>query len=165
MLSLSGTGKAFDLTKGEEVRHILGLPEYHCIDVIDNGKIIAWEDERYVTSRDFDREKAINELDSCLIRKTSSHYEWLELNLDEFWVNVFGKNLNDSYNAGIISAHGDKAYGYRREWEEAGVPFNHGVALYLLTYTKELGDTPKWESGQWVIDNYEKYRPLLNEDY
>lgn len=90
-----------------------------------------------------------------------SHYDYLELVLNNFWKHVFGKSLRDTWNAGIIGAHGDKGYGYKRNWEKAGVPFNHGMLLFLLTYTSELGDTPKHESCQWVINNYQKYLPMI----
>lgn len=91
-----------------------------------------------------------------------SHYTWLDANLNEFWVKVFGKDLESTGCAGIISAHGDKCYQYRDVWSTAGIPFYHGVAIYLLTYTNELGDFPKSQSCIWVINNYEKYKPLLN---
>lgn len=94
-----------------------------------------------------------------------SHYKWLEANLNDFWLRVFGKNLEDTMCAGIIGAHGDKAYCYRRDWEHEGIHFYHGVALFLLTYTKEIGDTPKHESCQWVIDNYAKYKDKLPPVY
>ena len=92
-----------------------------------------------------------------------NHYKWLDKHLDSFWKAVFNKDLNDSGCGGIISAHGDKGQCYKRKWEKASIPFPHGMALYMLTYTSEIGDTPKYESCQWVIDNYEKYKPLLPE--
>tara|TARA_B100000700_G_C15063722_1_gene868091 strand:- start:43941 stop:44270 length:330 start_codon:yes stop_codon:yes gene_type:complete len=92
-----------------------------------------------------------------------NHYKYLEKHLNSFWKAIFNKTLNDSGCAGIITAHGDKCYSYKRKWERAGVPFPHGVAIYFLTYTKEMGDTPKSKSGQWVIDNYDKYKHLLPE--
>lgn len=90
-----------------------------------------------------------------------SQYDYLEVVIDEFWKRVFGKTTSEMWCGGIIGAHGDKAYGYKREWSDAGIPFNRGVLLFLLTYTKELGETPKHESCQWVIDNYPKYLPHI----
>lgn len=92
-----------------------------------------------------------------------NHYKWLDKHLDTFWQAVFNKSLNDSGNGGIITAHGDKGGSYSRMWKKAGIPYPHAMALYMLTYTREMGDTPKYESGQWVIDNYKKYKPLLPE--
>ena len=94
----------------------------------------------------------------------TSHYYWLENNLEDFF-----KKLQIDYYPGIIRCHGDKCYGYRSTWEANDVPFFHGVAIYLLTYErpfdKEVRDTPNgWVPPcQWVIDNYERFKPFLNE--
>ena len=90
-----------------------------------------------------------------------SHYDYLELVLEEFWKLVFGKTASEMWCGGIIGAHGDKAYGYKSDWKDASIPFGRGVLLFLLTYTKELGDTPKHLSVYWVIDNYQKYLPHI----
>lgn len=90
-----------------------------------------------------------------------NHYDYLHLVIDDFWKLVFGKTTSEMFCGGIIGAHGDKAYGYNSEWDEAGIPFERGVLLFLLTYTKELGDTPKHLSVYWVIDNYQKYLPHI----
>ena len=92
-----------------------------------------------------------------------SHYDYLELVINEFWRGVFGKTTSEMWCAGIIGAHGDKAYGYKDQWDDAGIHFARGVLLFLLTYTKELGDTPKHESCEWVIANYQKYLPYIAE--
>lgn len=95
-----------------------------------------------------------------------SHYDYLEQHLNDFWIAVRGKPLDNDGCAGIISAHGDKGYQYRDFWEKAGIHFYHGMMLYMLTYTSELGDTPKWESRHWVVDNYPKYKsvlPIIND--
>lgn len=90
------------------------------------------------------------------------HYDYLEFVVDEFWELVFGKITSEMHCAGIIGAHGDKGYGYKTDWEEANIPFNHGILLFLLTYTKVM-DKKKYESCQWVIDNYPKYLPMIKE--
>lgn len=91
-----------------------------------------------------------------------SHYDWLNDHLAEFWLKAFGQSLSDSGFGGVIGAHGDKAYGYRSDWEAEGIPFPHGVALYFMTYSKRM-DRPKHESKEWVIENYPKYKPILPE--
>lgn len=79
--------------------------------------------------------------------------------------------LEWEYNRGIIVAHGDKCYGYRDIWNAEGIPFAHGVAMYLLTYcypfdhevrqTEERG----WvDPYKWVIENYPRYKDLLPEE-
>lgn len=89
-----------------------------------------------------------------------SHYDFLDEHLDAFWKQATGKTLAESNAAGIVSAHGDKGYGYKKKWEKAGIHFYHGMMLYLLTYT-DLMDRPKHESGDWVIDQYPTYRDML----
>lgn len=90
-----------------------------------------------------------------------NHHDYLHLVIDEFWKHIFGKTTSEMWCGGIIGAHGDKAYGYRDQWKKADIPFGRGVLLYLLTYTKELGDTPKHKSCEWVINNYKKYLPHI----
>jgi len=89
-----------------------------------------------------------------------NHYQWLDENLNDFWVKVFDKSLDDAGCAGIICAHGDKGRQYKRRWENNGIHFFHGNALYLLTYTHVM-DKPKHESCEWVIENYPKYKDML----
>lgn len=90
-----------------------------------------------------------------------SHYDYLELIIESFWKQVFDKSLNDMWCGGIITSHGDKGYSYRHKWEENGVPFKRGMMIFLLSYTKLLGDRPKHESCEWVIEEYPKYIPFF----
>lgn len=90
-----------------------------------------------------------------------SHYKFLDWYLNDFWLKIFGKDLSQTGFAGIIGAHGDKVYQYRESWEKAGQDFYVSCMIYMLTYTSELGDTPKQESRQWVIDNYHHYLQYL----
>lgn len=91
-----------------------------------------------------------------------NHYKWLEQHLPAFFA-----ALGVCYSPGIITAHGDKCYSYRREWEQAGIPFPHGVALYLLCYERpyssEVRQTPAgWVApSDWVVANYQKFREHL----
>ena len=95
-------------------------------------------------------------------KRYDNHYNYLDDHLDLFWIKVFGRNLDDSWCGGIISAHGDKGRGYSWKWENAGIPFNHGMMLFMLSYTKIM-DKPKHHTGQWVVDNYSKYLPIIQE--
>lgn len=94
-----------------------------------------------------------------------SHYDWLNDNLLTFFDNLEIENVG----LGIISAHGDKCYGYRYKWEEASVPFEHGVAIYFLSYIAPYGyevrsvDDDWVDPGQWVIDNYKRFKQHLPE--
>lgn len=93
-----------------------------------------------------------------------SHYDWLNENLKEFFDGV---GINIDYHKGVIVAHGDKCYGYKHAWEQAGIPFEHGVAIYLLTYFNPFADEVRqtddgWvDVKQWVIDNYPKFKRFL----
>ena len=70
-------------------------------------------------------------------------------------------------NAGIVSCHGDKCYGYQHQWEENNIPFEHGVAIYLLTYVRPYGHevrdtTDGWiDPGNWVVKNYSRFKEHL----
>jgi len=89
--------------------------------------------------------------------KFNSHYDYLDLMLEKFWLVVFQKTPDEMWCAGIVSSHGDKCYGYKSPWEKCGIHFYRGALLYLLTYTKLLGDYPKYQSQQFVIDMYPQY--------
>lgn len=110
----------------------------------------------------------------------NNHYIWLEKHLKNIFtaietdLNAQGikNSLNwERYNAGIISAHGDKAYGYRDYWNENNVPFFHGVAVYLLTYCQPFYEEAREnEMNQekfavpvklWVVQNYERFKKYL----
>lgn len=94
-----------------------------------------------------------------------NHYDWLDKNLEDFWNKVVHK---ERYSSGIISADGDKCYGYRDTWESFGIPFAHGVAIYLITksypYSNEVRQTANGWVGpdRWVIQNYSRFKEHLN---
>lgn len=92
-----------------------------------------------------------------------SHYRYLDEMLNPFWKEVFGKTANEMFCGGMVSAHGDKTYGYKNEWAKAGINKYRGTLLYLLSCTKERGETPKHMAEEWVIENYSKYLPSLEK--
>jgi len=91
-----------------------------------------------------------------------NHYDWLESNLE-----AFCKLVGVEYNDRLVSAHADKCYGYKERWKHFGIPFAHGVAIYLFTYllpyakeVRQVGD--KWiDPSIWVVNNYKKFKPIL----
>lgn len=91
------------------------------------------------------------------------HYEYLDKFFTKF-VNSLGIQGNHD---GMISAHGDKAYRYCSDFETVGIPFNHGLTIYLLTYLhpflQECRNTDKgWVNpSDWVIQNYPKFQNQL----
>lgn len=98
----------------------------------------------------------------------TSHYDWLEENLPRFLACL---NVDfDKTCPGIIGAHGDKGYGYKHLWSEHNIPFEHGMAILMLTYLnpwgREIEDEYRINSnfinpGKWVVDNYDNFKEYL----
>ena len=107
------------------------------------------------------REEFVRAVITGDLQMYQSHYDYLDLILENFWLEVFGKTPSEMWCAGIVSAHGDKCYQYKHEWEDSDILFKHGTLIFLLTYTSELGDTPKHKSCEWVVENYSKYAPKI----
>lgn len=86
-----------------------------------------------------------------------NHYDWCEKYGGEFFKIV---GINPSYVSSFLSCDGDKCYQYKERWENAGIPFVHGVLIYLITksspYVNEVRNTPNgWvDVCDWIIDNY-----------
>ncbi len=96
-----------------------------------------------------------------------SHYDYLKEVLPDFF-EACGVSWDE--NVGIITCHGDKAYGYRQKWEQGGLHFYHGVAIYLLTYCRpyanEVRETEdgEWvDVADWVLDNKDRFLKFLPE--
>lgn len=71
-----------------------------------------------------------------------NHYEWLEK-----WLPTIASNLGIKESLlGAIVAEGDKCYSKEDTWKALGIPFPHGVAMYILSKTfpwsKEVRNTP-----------------------
>jgi len=94
-----------------------------------------------------------------------NHYDYLDEHLPAFFEAV---GVAWEGNGGIIVAHGDKCSSYKDGWEEAGIPFPHGAAIYLLSYchpySLEVRDTPDGEwvpPKDWVKANYDRFKAHL----
>lgn len=93
-----------------------------------------------------------------------SHYTWLDNHFPAFLQSL---GIDPKMGAGLSVAHGDKCYGYKEQWEEAGLSFPHGVAIYLIThlapYSREVRNTDSgWVApADWVIANKERFLPHL----
>lgn len=103
-----------------------------------------------------------DKLETIKIKQTGhiihdSHYDYLDEMLNPFWKQVFGKTADEMFCGGMVSAHGDKCYSYRYKWADEGIDYQHGSLLFLLSYTSELGDRPKSETCEWIIENYHRY--------
>lgn len=98
-----------------------------------------------------------------------NHYDYLEENFEKF-LTILGYPTLFQENAGVIVSHGDKCYGYRGAWEEAGIPFHHGVALYLLTYLRPWSEEVRdifnpfcMPAKDWVVREYEVFRSAFED--
>jgi hypothetical protein len=97
--------------------------------------------------------------------KRINHYNYLERCLPAF----LDKHVKGGFQCycGIIGAHGDKGYGYQYEWEKAGIPFEKGMMLYLLSYcypfSEQVRKTPTGfkKPSEWVVENYAKFKDEL----
>jgi hypothetical protein len=91
-----------------------------------------------------------------------SHYDWLEQHYPEICQRA---GVTDYYRGGF-SSNGDKIYSYRDQCEQAGIPWFHTTAMYMLmdsVYHREVRDTPGgWVSPpQWIIANYREGHCLV----
>lgn len=93
-----------------------------------------------------------------------NHYEWLNKNLPQFFKAI---KIDFDRFEGLLSAHGDKCYGYQNYWEKHQIPFEHGVAIFLVSYFKpyydEVGDTKDgWvDVKEWVVSKYSIWKTFL----
>lgn len=95
-----------------------------------------------------------------------SHYKWLDVHLPTFFKKV---GLDPASCSGLITANGDKCYSKEGFFIANGIHFYHGVAIYLLTsmnpFANEVRQTEQgWvDPFQWIIDNKDRFIPLLPE--
>lgn len=91
-----------------------------------------------------------------MFTEQDSHYTYIEKYGEQF-----SQALGLPYSVNELTvAHGDKAYGYRHEWEGSGIPFAKGVMIFLLSYMHPWSKTVRetsdgWvDTCDWVIDLY-----------
>ena len=103
--------------------------------------------------------------------KRKSHYDWLDENFTTFLINLGMSKERADWEMGLISAHGDKCYTYRDSFDKANIPFEQGVAMYLLTYikpwNKEVRETENgWVNPvDWIIKNKDRFLKFLPKAY
>ncbi len=83
-----------------------------------------------------------------------NHYTYLDRHLLTFLANI---GLEEGHmHSGLITAHGDKASCFQHDWEKGGVPFEHGVAIFFLWWSRRYRpEVPNHlDLRQWVVENY-----------
>lgn len=100
---------------------------------------------------------------------TLNHYKWLEAHWPDVVRALGGDPADDwQFSPGLIGAHGDKFWCEKAAWEARGIPFHHGVAIGLMTYTKlfasHVRDTPSgWvDVREWIAQTYPRFRVTLS---
>ncbi len=95
-----------------------------------------------------------------------NHYDYLDKHLMAF-MEAAGVSPGQA-SLGLIVAHGDKFYSCESRFEAAGIPFEKGVAIGLLTYVHPFAQECREQPGgtwvdpiQWIIDNAHRFLHLL----
>jgi len=96
-----------------------------------------------------------------------NHYSWLNEHFFDFLVEIGCGDITLSQCVGILTSHGDKCYSYEDRWKAAGIPFEHGAALYLLSFISPWEENVRntkngWVPPvDWVINVYPNYKEAL----
>jgi len=77
--------------------------------------------------------------------------------------NALSAPIDLTYSMDIIFRHIDKIQTYAGLLNAHKIPFHHGVLLLLLANTREMSPTVTTTTGNWIIDNYDKYKSIINE--
>lgn len=95
---------------------------------------------------------------------TYSQYDYCDMMLESFFMKVFGKTPSEMFCGGIVSAHGDKCYGYRSEWAKLGIEPRRGTLVFLLSYvSKYAGKIDRSAMDEWVVTHYKLLEPIILE--
>lgn len=89
-----------------------------------------------------------------------SKYDYTHLVFPAFFNHVTGKTVNETFMAGVVTAHLDKCdVFYVDVWKEHQIPVHHGFLLYLLShYTLSNKDRSFDAVVKWTVDVYETHR-------
>lgn len=106
-------------------------------------------------------------MDNKMINWRTGHmtFEENEKLFEDFpkFLKNIGKEDQVKYSESIIMCDSDKCDSYRYIWEKNGIPFNHGVMIYLITkmnpYCKET--RVSISALDFVIEHYEEFKPFL----
>ena len=67
------------------------------------------------------------------------------------------------YAESIIVCDSDKCTQYKNVWEKHGIPYEHGVMIYLITKMKPYSDEARKtiSADEFVIQYYEKFKVFM----
>lgn len=95
---------------------------------------------------------------SSIVNNEESHFAFLDRHFDT----ILTRMCKEEYvtRHGNFVSSGDKYRQYRDVWEDAGIPYFHGAAMYHileLIFPDEARHTVNgWvDPWKWVIDNYQ----------
>ena len=89
-------------------------------------------------------------------------YKKLERDFSIFLRNI-GKENQVQYTESIIICDADKCTQYSEIWKRNGIPFEHGVMIYLITKMKPYSDEARKtiSASDFVIQYYEKFKEFM----
>lgn len=89
-----------------------------------------------------------------------NHYDYIDVVLPEMVILL--RRVHPDINLlGVCPvSHGDKVYQYKSKFENAGIPFQRGAVLHLLSYSSLL-DRPRHEVVEWVIEQYPFFKSFF----
>lgn len=89
-------------------------------------------------------------------------YDTLNRNFPIFLKNI-GKEDQVQYAESIIICDSDKCACYREIWKTHGIPYEHGVMIYLITKMKPYSDEARntISASDFVIKYYEHFKKFM----
>lgn len=89
-------------------------------------------------------------------------YETLNKNFPIFLKNI-GQEAKVPYAESIIICDSDKCEQYREIWKNNGIPFEHGVMIYLITKMKPYSDEVRKtiSASDFVIKYYNHFKNYM----
>lgn len=74
-----------------------------------------------------------------------------------------GKEEQVQYAESIIICDSDKCTQYRGTWESKGIPYEHGVMIYLITKMRPYSDEARVTISpcNFVIEHYDEFKKFI----
>ena len=90
--------------------------------------------------------------------------DYLKANFGTFLTYLGFTKMHAESSQALIGTCSDEIHQNEQVWHEAGIPFNHGSLLYLLTYVdpyQEETSSKKLTRSLWVVESYPKYKTAI----